>query len=198
MQKSELKDIYTSIIVPETENILRTHLGLFFVDNAFELFFSEYNVLYEYYSKKYMHPNSSGLDYHKEIATIVIALLKVRLIKTMSSDYYVDAGIKHAFNETLAFNTGCDMLKSILVCNYRDDEEMDAKKRNFCADFFDQSGLVFPKTTYQNYYQNTITEFYYTSREGSFNFLSLSDKFFWIELFNKSYANQIYYKKCDN
>lgn len=185
MQNSELKEIFNNIIIPEAKQILTENYGLLFIDNAFELFLFEYRALHEYYLKKYMNPNSKGLDSHKEISTILISLLKVKPLKTVHSDYYATNSARHAFNETLAFRVGCDILKTIIKCDYEQNKELSDEERVFCINEIENSGLVLPKTTYQNYAQNSITEFYYTSREGSYNFLGLSDKFFWIEYFNK-------------
>jgi len=195
MTDSELREIYNSIILPEAESILNENSGLLLVNNAFELLSFEYAALHDYYSKKYMHPNSDGLDTHKEISTILISLLKVKILKTISSDYYGENSSKHAFNETLAFRTGCGILNSIIKCDYEENKELSKEEINYSLKELDDKGLRLPKTTYQKYDQNTITEFYYTSREGSYNFLALADKFFWIEYFNKKiikdgYLNQ--------
>lgn len=80
MNYSNLKEIFDCTIVPEVNEILDNNYGLFFVNNAFDLFYNEYITLHDYYSKKYMNKNSDGLDTHKEIATIVIALLKATII----------------------------------------------------------------------------------------------------------------------
>lgn len=195
MQNFELKEIFDNIIVPESERILNENPGLLLVDNAFDLFSFEYDVLHEYYSKKYMHPNSDGLDIHKEISTIIIALLKIKIIKTTSKDYYGTNEIKHAFNETLAFRVGCGILKTIIVCDYADDKKLSYEEKEFSINEIENGGLLLPKTTYQKYEQNTITEFYYTSREGSFNFLGIADKFFWIGYFNKRLVKEKYTQK---
>ena len=191
MQNSELKDIFDNIIMPEAEMILRKNSGLLLVSNAFELFSSEYEALHSYYLKKYMHHDSDGLDTHKEIATIIIALLKVKIIKTIDGCYYESSGHKHAFNETLAFLVGCGILQSAIVCDYDANEEMSAEEKDFSQREIKKILLV-PKTSYQNYQLNVITEFYYTSREGSYNFLGLADKFFWIEYFNKRKIKEKY------
>lgn len=119
MNSSNLKEIFDCTIAPEVNEILDNNYGLFFVNNAFDLFYNEYITLHDYYSKKYMNKNSDGLDTHKEIATIVIALLKAKLIKTLNSDYYGSECNRYSFNEQLAFKVSCDLLKSILVCDYK-------------------------------------------------------------------------------
>ena len=185
MKLSELNEIFEKIILPEAEGLLNQYSGLYLIENAFEVFSSEYSILHEYYLKKYMNPNSQGLDTHKEISTIVIALLKVKILKTLNEDYYKADNSKYAFNERLAFKVSCGILTTIISCDYEDDETLSPEEKTFSIKEFDNKGLLFPPTTYQEYVQNTITEFYYTSREGNYNFLGLADKIFWIEYFNK-------------
>ena len=191
MQSSELKEIYNDIIVIEAERILNENMGLLLIPNAFELLWAEYIALHDYYAKKYMHPNSKGLDTHKEISTVVIALLKTKILKTVDVTYYDAATMRHAFNETLAFRVGCDILKSAIACDYQNNRSITSKEASFCIDKINQ-GISLPQTSYQSYQQTTIMEFYFTSREGSYNFLGLADKFFWIEYFNKRRIKQKY------
>ena len=141
-----------------------------------------------------MSSSSDGMDSHKEISTIVISLLKTKPIKTVNSDYYEAETERHAFNETLAFRVGCGVLTSIMAVDYRTKKDGDKDYNSYCAESIKQR-IVFPDTTYQTYKQNVITEFYYTSREGSFNFLGISDKFFWIEYYNKHILSVRYKKK---
>lgn len=194
MNSSSLKEIFDCTIVPEVNEILDNNYGLFFMNNAFDLFYNEYITLHDYYSKKYMNKNSDGLDTHKEIATIVIALLKAKLIKTLNSDYYGSECNRYSFNEQLAFKVSCDLLKSILVCDYKKDENLDANEKEYSINSLDCNGILFPKVSYQSYDENTITEFYYTSREGNYNILCLADKYFWLEDFNKRYIHQSFLK----
>ena len=191
MQSSELRDIYDNIIVKEAENILNKNSGLYLVKNAFELFASEYDILHQYYSKKYMHPNSDGLDTHKEISTILISLLKVKILKTLDSAYYESTSHKHAFNEALAFRVGCGILKTAIVGDYQSNDNLSDEEKKFSIMEIENQ-LSLPHTAYQTYHLNVITEFYYTSREGSYNFLGLSDKWFWIEYFNKRLIKEKY------
>ncbi len=193
MKNSELKDIFDNIIIKEAEDILTKNSGLFLIPNAFELLCSEYEILHKYYSKKYMHPNSKGLDTHKEISTIVIALLKVKILKTVDSTYYETSDHKYAFNERLAFCVGCDILKSAIICDYIENDKLSSEEISYSCNAI-QEELLLPKTSYQDYKSNVITEFYYTSREGSYNFLGLADKFFWIEYFNRRITKQKYLK----
>lgn len=193
MLNSELKDIFDNIVLKEAEDILIKNSGLFLVPNAFELFCSEYEILHKYYSKKYMHPNSKGLDTHKEISTIVIALLKVKILKTLDKTYYETSDHKYAFNERLAFYVGCGILKSAIICDYKQNNKLSPEEIDYSCKTI-QEVLLLPNTSYQNYKSNVITEFYYTSREGSYNFLGLADKFFWIEYFNKRITKQKYLK----
>lgn len=195
MQNSELKEIFDKIILPEAQRILNEHSGLFLITEAYELFSFEYCALHKYYSQKYMHPNSNGLDTHKEISTIIIALLKTKIIKTVDPSYYESVMFsKHAFNEELAFCVGCHIIKSVMSCDYQsEDNDLSEDERNFSCNEIKRN-LLLPKTTYQDYKTNVITEFYYTSREGSFNFLGLADKFFWIEYFNKRKIKEKYNK----
>lgn len=184
MQNSELREIFDKIVLVDATEILDKNPGLFLVNNAFELFLKEYNVLHNYFLNKYMSINSKGLDTHKEIATIIISLLKVKIIKTLDSAYYETPSIKYAFNEELAFRVGCDILKSAIVCDYEDNKKLSKEEVTFSVNEITKK-LLLPKTSYQSYMDNVITEFYYTSREGNFNFLATADKFFWIEYFNK-------------
>lgn len=184
MKNSELKEIFNEIILVNATQIIDKNPGLFLVNNAFELFAQEYDVLHEYFSKKFMNIHSEGLDIHKEIATVIIALLKVKIIKTLDSAYYETPSVKYAFNEELAFRTGCDVLKTAIVCDYEENKKISSEEIAFSINKINSKFLL-PKTSYQTYMDNVITEFYYTSREGNFNFLATADKFFWIEYFNK-------------
>lgn len=194
MNNTDLFDIYTNIIRKEADTILTENCGLFFLNDAYNVFSFEYKALHEYYSKKYMNPNSNGLDTHKEISTIVIALLKSKLIKTVDAAYYDCPGnSRFAFNERLAFRSGCGILKSCMVEDINTNNKMSDDEKAFCIKKLEEK-LCLPKTSYQSYEQNVITEFYYTSREGSYNILGLADKFFWIERFNKKLIRTQYLK----
>lgn len=198
MQNSNLnlKEIFDSIILKEAQRILDENSGLILVNNAFDLLHSEYQALHDYYLKKHMHSHSDGLDTHKELATIIIAILKVKMIKTIDGAYYESFGEisieKHAFNETLAFYVSCDFLQTIISCDYDQNDKMSKEEKDFSKNAVKVFSL--PHTTYQSYKQNVITEFYYTSREGNYNFLGLADKFFWLEYFNKRRIKQEYEK----
>ncbi len=192
MRIGDLADIYQNIIFPEIERILTHNTGLLLVEDAYEIFLAEYDALSAYYSKKYMNEDSQGFDTHKEISTIIISLLKCKLIKTVDGAYYKAAKVsKCAFNETLAFFVACGILQSCMACDYLDNKDLDKEEREFSSNEIKRR-LLLPKTSYQTYKQNLITEFYYTSREGSYNVLALADKFFWIELFNKSQMRKKY------
>lgn len=196
MQNSnlDLTEIYNEIISVEAQKILDQNSGLLLVKNAFDLLKFEYQTLHDYYLKKYMHSHSDGLDIHKELATLVIAILKTKVIKTIDGAYYEPFGElsieKHAFNETLAFYVSCDFLKSIISTDYDKDKSLSQEEKEFSINAINK--FVVPFTTYQTYQKNIITEFYYTSREGNYNFLGLADKFFWLEYFNKRRIKQQY------
>ena len=140
-----------------------------------------------------MYINSDGLDVHKEIATIIIALLKVKIIKTLDSSYYDMPSIRFAFNEELAFRVGCDVLKTAILEGYKANEDLSEEEKEFSVREISNRFLL-PKTSYQSYFDNVITEFYFTSREGNFNCLATADKFFWIEQFNKRKIKEKYNK----
>lgn len=194
MRNTDLAEIYQNIVRPEAEKILSHNCGLFLVNDAYEIFLEEYNALHEYYTKKYMNSSSEGFDTHKEISTIIISLLKAKLIKTVDGAYYQAVRVsKCAFNEELAFFVGCGILQSCMACDYRDNEKLGEEERTFSLKEI-QKILLLPKTSYQTYQENVITEFYYTSREGSYNVLGLADKFFWIEQFNKRHIKEKYSK----
>lgn len=197
MQNSELREIFDKIILVNATDILNKNSGLFLVNNAFELFSKEYHILHNYFFNKYMSINSKGLDTHKEIATIIISLLKVKVIKIFDSVYYESPSIKYAFNEELAFRVGCDVLKSSIVCDYEENTDISSEEIDFSVKEITNM-LLLPKTSYQSYMDNVITEFYYTSREGNFNFLATADKFFWLEYFNKRRIKEKFKNKKDN
>ena len=194
MQNFELKDIYERIIEPEANILLIDNPGLFLLPTAFDVLFAEYSVLYNYYSQKFMSKESEGIDYHKEISLVVIALLKAKIIKTVDESYYYGLKERHAYNEELSFICGCKILQTIISENYNTDNTISNEEREFCKKEI-QKTLLLPKTTYASYQRNVITEFFFTSREGCFNFLALADKFFWIEYFNKRQIKERYKKK---
>ncbi|GEM_PF-3130867 len=196
MQNSslDLTEIYKEIISVEAQKILDENSGLLLVKNAFDLLNFEYQTLHDYYLKRYMHSHSDGLDVHKELATLIIAILKAKVIKTIDGAYYEPFGSKsiekHAFNEALAFHVSCDFLQSIISSDYAKDSSLSQEEKEFSMNAIKK--FFVPFTTYQSYEKNVITEFYYTSREGNYNFLGLAEKFFWLEYFNKRRIKQHY------
>lgn len=195
MQSSDFKEIYDGIICPEAVKILENNPGLYLIDNAYEVLQKEYSILYEYFTSKYMSTNSEGPDVHKEIAIIIISMLKAKVIKTLSSDYYKSTTLKFAFNEILAFSTGLGILSTAIIEDYKNNAKISQEEKDFSVNRIEKDGLLFPHTSYQSYYENVITEFYNTSREGCYNFLSMADKFFWIEYFNKRKIKQSFITK---
>lgn len=106
------------IIIPVFKHYQKTHGGILFPEYEFAEIRSYYEDLIGYAKRHYMSNQEGLLNRHKVSAALMIAILKAKPIKKISSDYYIpnknSEPTAWPFNERLAITVALSVLRCFI------------------------------------------------------------------------------------
>lgn len=185
-----IEKIWNSIVVKEIAKFCNNYDHIFTpLDVAEEKFYDEFNNLLYHVNRKYMHKDSDIVDRHKIASIVMIAILKVAPIKLLGEEYYTDPDYGYTFNASLAITTGFSLLVSYMVNDIKNDDLLQDDEKRQKIKELKKYGIRYPVTGYDDYITNLKTELFFTSIECNYNILCLSDKLFWLEIYNNNLIN---------